>query len=195
MRRGWPTSSSAASVLPDTSQPDSFSLQCRRQGSSKPREEGPARVGSTRGEPKPHYPHPFCSFSPLAPSFSLSFVSWSPPIFRAGKKHERTSSSPPYQRRHHDLPSHPLNPKPLPWVLTPEGLEKRLTRKSALGSFLRCGTLLGGSCSLSIIGIIPLHLWPLILHVRKSGLERLVCWSPSQDWQSKHRDPAPRTLP
>ena len=83
----------------------------------------------------PTTPTPSAVFHRLLPLSLCPLSLGLPPIFRAGKKHERTSSSPPYQRRHHDLPSHPLNPQPLPWVLTPEGLEKRLTRKSALGSF------------------------------------------------------------
>ena len=65
----------AASVLL-CQQPDYLLCLHRSQGSSKPREEGPGRAGSTRGEPTPHLsPFPL-AFLPLAPSSSLSSVSW-----------------------------------------------------------------------------------------------------------------------
>lgn len=108
----------------------------RLQGSSKPRDEGPGRAGGTRGEPHPtslpaslrlFFFHP----CPPLPLFSLSLGL--PLIFRAGRKHGRTSSFLSLAiRRSPCPPCSPSKPQLLPLVL-PQLPGEELTRKSVLG--------------------------------------------------------------
>lgn len=162
-RRCQPTSSLAASVLPASSPPDSLSLQRRPQDSSNPWEEGPARVGSTRGEPTPTLPGFFHPLPPL-PLCSLSLGL--PLIFRAGRKHGRTSSflSLPIRGGHHFPSSEPTAP-----VLDSD--PRRSGEKGSPGSqrwspfevLVPCGRQLPLACYRNR----TLRRWPLILHTRE----------------------------
>ncbi|XP_022443188.1 coiled-coil domain-containing protein 9B isoform X6 [Delphinapterus leucas] len=133
------------------------------QDSSKPWEEGLARVGSTRGEPTPTLPGFFHPLPPL-PLCSLSLGL--PLIFRAGRKHGRTSSflSLPIRGGHHFPSSKPTAP-----VLDSD--PRRSGEKGSPGSqrwspfevLVPCGQQLPLACHRNR----TLRCWPLILHTRE----------------------------
>lgn len=76
--------------------------------------------------------------------------------------------------------SHPPNPQPLSWILTPEGLGRRAHQEVSAGVLLRCWSLVGGSCPLPVIGTELCVAGPSFYTQGSLRLERL-CRSPSQE--------------